>query len=248
MENQIKLKNEIVIEENKIEDYEPDIERRQVLYPNVYKIELIKQLYEDSQGNEIVKTIERQFSKLKIRPQVSKLVGKLNKKSLNENERIIYMEEPIKNRLGNEVDIGGYQPIYIPSFSKYDSIVNKKIEKMEIYEIDKSKVEDIKEPDGYLPPDVKTGENVSIVVKEIPNYLTLLEIKKTLREMFEPYGMISNINVLTKFNDGQKTNIPIGLAFIDFCYKEDVDKLLKSNERFKISNSILKLELANGKR
>jgi len=237
-----KLVKLIKIEETKIEDYEPDFERRQVLYPNVQKIEIVKQEYEDK-----ILTIERQHKSLKVRPQVKNLVEKSIKKDLNESERIIYMEEPKKN----DMETGGYQPIYIPSFEKYDSIINKKEEKIEMYEIDKSKIEEVKEVkelEGYLPPDVKVSENVSIVVKEIPNYLTVFEVKKTLREMFEPHGMISNINVLTRFNEGLKTNMPIGIAFIDFYSKEEVNKLLNSSQRFRISNSILKLELSNGKR
>jgi hypothetical protein len=236
------LKSIIKIEESKIEDYEPDIERRQVLYPNVHKIEIVKQIYDEN-----IITIERQYRNLKVRQQVKNLIEKSIKKDLNESERIIYMEEPRKY----DMETGGYQPIYIPSFEKYDSIINKKEEKIEMYQIDKSKIEEVKEvkePEGYLPPDVKQNENVSVVVKEIPNYLTVFEVKKTLREMFEPFGMITNINVLTRFNEGLKSNMPIGIAFIDFCNKEDVEKLLNSSQRFRISNSILKLELSNGKR
>jgi RNA recognition motif-containing protein len=242
MEN--RLKKEIKVEETKIEDYELDEERREVLYPNVYKVEIVKQIYEDSNGVETIMTVERQHKKIGVREQVKRMVDKNDKRKVNESERIIYMEEPRRN----EVEIGGYKPIYIPSFEKYENIINKKDEKMEIYEIDKNKIEEIKEPEGYLPPEVKTGENTSIVVKEVPNYLGINEVKRKLRELFEPYGMITNINVLTRFNETLNTNMPIGIAFIDFCNREDVNKLIESSQKFRISNSILKLELAKGNR
>lgn len=242
-----KLIKEMLVEEFKIEDYDIDDEKKQVLYPNVNKIQIIKQLYEDNIGDQYTITIERQHKKYKIRNQIKNLKEKNLKGEVNESEKIIYMEDPSYKKNNNEY----YQPIYIPNWEEYDRIINKKENKIEYYEIDKSKIEnkienETKESSGYIPPDVKTNENVSVVVKEIPNYMTINEVKKNLREIFDKYGMIVNINVLSRFNEELKTNMPIGIAFIDFTNKDDVDNLLKSTERFRISNSILKLELSNG--
>jgi hypothetical protein len=237
------LISEKIVESKKIDDYINDITEKQLYFPNVNKIQIVKQTFEDINKEQTINTVERQFKKYSVRSQIKLLVDKVKLKNEISSEKVIYMETPVKS-----CDLGqGYIPIYIPDINKYESILNKKEEKMELYQIDKSKIEDIivKEPDSYMPPDVKTGENVSIVVKEIPNYMTLFEVKKLLKEMFSKYGMILNINVLGRYNDELKTNMPSGLAFIDFSSKEDVDKLLNSNERFRISNSILKLELAN---
>jgi hypothetical protein len=237
------LISEKIVESKKIDDYINDITEKQLYFPNVNKIQIVKQTFEDINKEQTINTVERQFKKYSVRSQIKSLVDKVKLKNEISCEKVIYMETPVKS-----CDLGqGYIPIYIPNINKYESILNKKEEKMELYQIDKSKIEDIivKEPDSYMPPDVKTGENVSIVVKEIPNYMTLFEVKKLLKEMFSRYGMILNINVLGRYNDELKTNMPSGLAFIDFSSKEDVDKLLNSNERFRISNSILKLELAN---
>lgn len=235
---------ENIHETKKIEDYVQDSNERFLYYPNVKKVQIVEQKYEDS-TDEIIVKVERQIKKYNVRPQVRNLLEK-SKGNVESNEKVIYMEQE-----RNEEDIGqGYVSIYVPSFEKYEEISTKKEKKMEMYEIDKKKVEEVsKEPETYRPPNVKSNESVSIVVKEIPNYMTVFEAKKVLREIFSEHGMILNINVLCKKDSsGERSSLSNGIAFIDFASKEDVERLLGYTGSFRISNSILKLELANSSR
>jgi len=93
----------------------------------------------------------------------------------------------------------------------------------------------------------------SLVVKNIPNDMEIYEIQNELFSIFSNRGFdnklhkdnnsVCKVNIL-KTSDGY----PRGIAFVDFFYKESLEKIFKSCERFKLGFNILELEMKKSKR
>ena len=87
----------------------------------------------------------------------------------------------------------------------------------------------------------------SLVVKNIPNDMDIQDIHDDLLYLFSKYTFdnklhadlqnVCKVNIL-KTPNGQSR----GLAFIDFYYKDSLDKIFSSGERFKLGFNILDLE------
>lgn len=92
----------------------------------------------------------------------------------------------------------------------------------------------------YIPPGARKGaESSTLVIKNIPNHLDYKKVKSKLMKLFEGYGGFGKITILKNKNNPDKL---LGIGFIDFFTPKSVKKILESNKKFKIENSILSLE------
>ena len=97
----------------------------------------------------------------------------------------------------------------------------------------------------YRPPGVSSGgEKSSLVIKNIPTYLTSDVVYTKLRNIFSKYGGINKMNVLSDKNDSSKV---AGIAFIDFYGNENIEKILSNDKKYIIEHNILLLEKSKKK-
>ena len=101
---------------------------------------------------------------------------------------------------------------------------------------------------GYVPPSIRKKmkenahlENFSIIVKNIPTSLERHEAKFELRMLFEKFGEIKKINVLSDKYDPTRIR---DVAFVDFAYACDAQKALDSSERLLMGSCILSKQKA----
>lgn len=101
---------------------------------------------------------------------------------------------------------------------------------------------------GYVPPSIRKKmkenahlENFSIIVKNIPTSLERHEAKFELRMLFEKFGEIKKINVLSDKYDPTRIR---DVAFVDFAYACDAQKALDSSERLLLGSCILSKQKA----
>tara|TARA_B110000208_G_C11661944_1_gene391966 strand:+ start:117 stop:971 length:855 start_codon:yes stop_codon:yes gene_type:complete len=107
------------------------------------------------------------------------------------------------------------------------------------------KTEKVSAPGTYRPPGVTSGGGKSsLVIKNIPTYLSSEVVYTKLRNIFSKYGGINKMNVLSDKNDSSKI---AGIAFIDFYGNENIEKILASDKKYIIEHNILLLEKSKKK-
>lgn len=92
---------------------------------------------------------------------------------------------------------------------------------------------------SYQPPNISKNTH-SIVIKNLPNDINIIHMKKQLIELFNGVlknETISKINILANSNGEAK-----GIAFIDLYNEKSVEEILNSDVKFKIGYNILSVE------
>jgi len=144
--------------------------------------------------------------------------------------------EPVKKYSKNRI------PIPEPVFK--NDLFGKKIKKnskFKIFAIKESSLnkfkDDHKKPSGYKPPGFSTDKN-TIVLKNLPEIAVNRDFENEIKSQFSEFGSILKVKILTNRNN----RICKGIGFIDFVKKDSVQKVLESNNKFKLGNYIIMVE------
>ena len=82
-------------------------------------------------------------------------------------------------------------------------------------------------------------EEYKLLLRNIPTEYSIQEMSSILKSHLKEYGLIKSIRLM---KDKYNTLLIRDIAFIEFFYKKDMDKLLNSNKKIIIDNSIINLE------
>ena len=80
--------------------------------------------------------------------------------------------------------------------------------------------------------------DLNFIIKNIPIYYTKKELQSILKDIFQPYGLINKVSLVTDKNTKQLKDI----AFIEFCSLSGKKNLMNPSEKIIIDNSILSIE------
>lgn len=221
-----------------IEEYELDHFKRNTEYPHVFSIK--KDIYNyknpDNSNNPIIRTIITK----KLKASKGVLDRYLNWKPFG---------KAINAEMSKICD-----PVYIEPYDKLtgdSQKTNKQFLSQSLYMpkqvytgVNKTNETSYK-PKMYKPSYItlkKVKENTfSIIVKNFSIDKSKDDIEQSLFELFSQCGDIKRLNVLVNKNNGKIKDI----AFIDFYKQTDVNRILESNERFRLDNMILTVEKNN---
>lgn len=95
------------------------------------------------------------------------------------------------------------------------------------------------ETNVYKIPNKSSDKSCSLVIKNIPQYLSREYVYTNIREMFLKFGGISKITILKNKIDNSKL---LGIGFIDFYNPTCIDKILQSNNKFVLQHNVLLCE------
>ena len=248
-----------------IEEVVPDFGTRMVKYPDVTHIKEEVFKYKISDKQTITKTIRsvrkkilkrvlerrenwKPFGKAAISndgittigaPVFMEMVnssGKFNNNGDDSSEIIQHLKKNLGNRKSSGFKCAAYRP--------NSSLIEKASAGTNEFKSSSR--------GGYIPSSIKSKldankglEKFSIVIKNIPsNGYTIEQLRSELRHLFEKFGMIDKIKILTD----KRTGMIKDIAFIDFAYPSDAVKALENNDRMIIGPCILSKERAKSKR
>lgn len=97
----------------------------------------------------------------------------------------------------------------------------------------------------YKIPKKTSDESSTLIIKNIPLYLSKQFVYESLQNIFKKFGGISRLTVLKNKSDNSQL---LGIAFIDFFNCKSVNEVLSSNTRFAIQSNILLCERQKKKR
>lgn len=235
--NKLKLLSHTQTEFIPVEDIIKDSLIRHQKYPFIDFIKTEIFIYENIDGKHIKKTIEHRKStakslRLKERYTNFKPFGKELEKKKN----------PI---IDDEININLSKKLKTDEFKIKNKNITYKNTNYTPQHINIKKTEFKKS--NYVPSSllqkVKENENISVfklIIKNIPTYYKKTEIEPILKNMLNKFGPVKNIKILNDKTNSK--NYIKDLAFIEFLYMTDTLKLLNSNEKLIIDNSILLIE------
>lgn len=261
--SKLPLKHSEVGEFIPIEIYEKDVTLRKQKYPYVTHIKIEKYIYTQPNGLDVTKTITTK----KVKGKKSVIDRRYNMKPFGQaaisNDGVttlgaeVFIEKPnilsknnfklnreCRNKNKKNISFSTGMKIFKPSKKNIEKFKNLKT-----FENNDSNTGFMK--NTFIPSKLKNKmeenknlDKFTIVIKNIPSDYNVKDVEFRLKKMFSSYGEIERLKVLTNKNDRTLTR---DIAFIDFVYPSDANKLLKSDERFKIDFSILGIEKSKKK-
>tara|TARA_B100001989_G_C24519783_1_gene455197 strand:- start:50 stop:850 length:801 start_codon:yes stop_codon:yes gene_type:complete len=175
-----------------------------------------------------------------------KLYKPINKSIINNSNFPEYSIEDVNGKK-NFADENLKKPVF--KLYKRDSIRSK----VQTYSlIDDRKIETNKKNSYENKNIIKKPRKAlySLVVKNIPENNNIKDLTEDLKNIFGNY--VFDLSLHKDLNDTCKVNVlknneglSRGLAFIDFYYKESLDVVFNSNEKFKLNFNILEIEKKN---
>lgn len=246
-----------------IEEVIPDLATRMIKYPDVTHIKEEKFKYKINEKQTVTKTIRTARKKILKRVLERRQNWKPFGKAAISNDGITTIGAPVFMQMVNSSDnfkTADDSSEIVQNIKK--NLSNRKSGfKMASYKPKTEFIQKAKEganefkpssKGGYIPASIKTKldankglQNFSIIIKNIPsNGYTIEQLRSEIRFLFEKFGMIEKIKILTD----RRTGMIKDIAFIDFTYPSDAQKALDDNGRMVIGPCILSKERAKSKR
>lgn len=216
----------------KTEELEPDSYKRFHKYPFISEIMTEVYFYKKQDGKEIKKTITH------------------HKKTTLDKRKEERYNQFKNNKIVNNDCIRTFDKEISVQTKELISNKNKKVsETKSTYTLNKNyetkTTQNTGSTDLYIPKNLKNIENKSLnfIIKNLPIYYDKKELHSILNDLFQSYGLINKISLITNKITKQLKDI----AFIEFCSLSSKKNILNPSEKLIIDNSILLVEKAKKK-
>ncbi len=210
-------------------------------YPNIKSIEETTYFYKNKEGKiikEIKKTMKSRIPKKNVKKNIIPFGDALK----NSDDIITTLSptdvfiEPVKKISKHRIPIP--EPVLKNDLFGKKIKKNSKFKIFSIKESSKNKFKDEqKKQFGYKPPGFGSEKN-TIVLKNLPEIVVNRDFEHEIKSQFSEFGSILKVKILTNRNN----RVCKGIGFIDFVQKESVQKVLESNNKFKLGNYIIMVE------
>ena len=211
----------------KTEELEPDCYKRFQKYPFISEIMTEVYFYKKQDGKEIKKTItHHKKTRLDRRKEERYNQFKNNKIVNNDSIRTFDKEISVQTKELNS--------------NKKKKVTDTKSTYKLNNNYETKSTQNTESTDLYIPKNLKNIENNSLnfIIKNLPIYYNKKELQSILNDLFQSYGLINKISLITNKTTKQLKDI----AFIEFCSLSSKKNILNPSEKIIIDNSILSVE------